>query len=114
MFKYLFGRKSGNPPPLFQTPNYNTAMRNPIKRDMALIGAIMVLTPVALLWFGSPALRVSYTWNGRENAPRYYECTYLNLMSGFEQIKHSRIGGRCPIVTFFNVELSDLLPDFLL
>ena len=64
------------------------------------------LIPVLLLvWFGSPALRVTYVWNGNDRAPVYSECLYLNLTSGWQRVHPPYAVNNCPLVAFapFNI-----------
>jgi len=82
------------------------------KYRYALMGAIlklglMVAIPLgALHYYGQPALRIQYEWNGNRNYPVYYQCDYLTLLNGWRDV-HPRFG-YCPMVTTFPFELSHL------
>jgi len=77
--------------------------------SLAKVLAVPLIPLLLLMWFGSPALRMSYTWNGNKYAPVYSECLYLNLISGWEKIYPSFGVNNCPLVGFFPFDITTLI-----
>lgn len=62
-------------------------------------GNLLWVPVVGLAWaatalWGTPHLRVSYTWNGRAAAPFYQACEYWGVSS----FRVRPVDGKCPLV----------------
>lgn len=79
--------------------------------SLAKVIAIPMIPLLLLMWFGSPALRMSYRWNGNEHAPVYSECLYLDLTSGWQEIIPPFGVNNCPLVGFFPFNISNFIGD---
>ncbi len=98
MFGFQRGRKSANTLPIF-----TASSRSPFARSLIAVFTIPTAMLLALIWFGSPAIRIAYTWNGNQYAPYYHRCDYLSLLHGWK-----RLSGHCPFfITTHPVTLSD-------
>ncbi len=103
-FLQSWRKKPVNDTSLFETPIYKATTSDPFKRSLIKLASLILAVLIFLIWYGSPALRVSYTWNGKAYSPYYYRCTYLSLLTGFEPNEFPRRGdGRCPLVTGINI-----------
>lgn len=79
-------------------PIYKRTAKNPFRSSLRRIAMLVAAVATALAVFGSPALRISYRWNGNDYNPIYYECTYLSLLSGWERVRFGQYSDQCPIV----------------
>ena len=87
---------------LSTTPVFDRSMKAQVYGGLLKITCIILVPLFLLIWFGHPALRVSYTWNGNKYSPFYYECKYL-AYDGMHRIWPKQPGGPCPLITFFPV-----------
>ena len=71
--------------------------------------ALPLIPVLLLMWFGSPALRITYVWNGNDDYPVFSECIYLNLFSGWEQIYPAPGVNNCALARFFPFHITNLL-----
>jgi hypothetical protein len=55
---------------------------------------ILGLAWAAMTVWGTPHLRVSYTWNGRDAAPYYHACEYWGISS----FRIRPADGKCPLL----------------
>lgn len=74
-------------------PNAKMPFVAPIRAGNLLWLVILAGGFVAVQLYGTPHLRLKYTWNGRDAAPVYYSCDYGGL--SFFQLRPS--DGRCPL-----------------
>lgn len=73
--------------------------------------AVPIILLGSLSYFGSPALRMSYRWNGNYQAPVYSECIYLNLTSGWQRVHPSYGVNNCLLVHLFPFNISVFLGE---
>jgi len=98
--------KHPNTTPVFDQSNRNALIGGGLK-----LLAIPLVPLALLLWFGHPALRLSYQWNGNDRSPVYYSCNYL-AADGWHVHRpafDARAGNtQCPAVIFLPFTLTDL------
>lgn len=102
-------RMPTNRTPMFKLPVFDHLRRNPLLQSLLQITAIIAGFLALLLIFGSPALRISYEWNGRENAPVYYVCTYFDLITGLNTFTATQLNGQCSGLMLVEVGIAELL-----
>nr|WP_306266993.1 amino acid transporter [Pararhizobium sp. IMCC3301] len=83
------------------TPVLDRNTKHSFWAALAKVIAVPMIPLLLLMWFGSPALRMSYRWNGDHQASVYSHCLYLNLMSGWEHVDPLYGVNNCPLITFF-------------
>lgn len=100
LFNRLRGtRHSRGQPIASTTPIYDRSVRTQIYFGLVKLTALIILPLALLSWYGHPALRTSYSWNGNSYAPAYYRCHYV-AYDGMHRLFPERPGDPCPVVIF--------------
>ena len=85
------------------TPVLDRTARPSVLAALLKAALVPVLVFGALSWWGAPALRVQYTWNGR-TPPSYSHCIYLGL-TGWTETRPGPGINQCPLVLFVPVDM---------
>lgn len=90
--------------------HYTTPLTTHVRRPsfkMALCKCVCVVGTLAgsLYWFGSPSLRVYYTYTGSYEYPSYRYCLYLSL-NGWHEVTPFLGMNQCPIIKFVPLKFS--------
>lgn len=91
------------------TPALDRNTKHSFWIGLAKVIAVPMIPLLLLAWFGSPALRMSYRWDGNHQAPVYSHCLYLNLTSGWEYVDPRYGVNNCPLIAFFPFDIINFI-----
>ncbi len=100
----FFRSRQSHAPPFNTTPITRRMAKKSLWRSSSMTLLVITAFCGALYWFGSPALRIEYTYSGSKDYRNYHYCLYLSL-NGWHRIKPYYGVNQCPILTFVPLRL---------
>ena len=86
-------------PPTDTTPVTSRIIRKSLIRSLLMTLLVVMAFCAALSVFGSPALRIEYSYTGSNEYRNYRYCLYLSL-NGWHRIRPYAGVNQCPFLTF--------------